>query len=298
MVGEGMKKKALRKDFFVEVRKSRNRFLSILFIVALGVSFYSGIQSAAPDMKRSGDVYFDREKLMDLKVVSTLGLTEEDLLELEKTEGIETAEGAYMTDVLCGEGDNQKVLHLESVTEDFQKLQPDEGTLPSKGDECFLDAQAAQAFDVHVGDTITVQEDGEESDSVLKRKTFTVAGIGGSPAYIAFSRGNTTLGSGEVLGFCYILPENFDMDVYTQVFLSVEGAEEEIAFTDAYDSLVATAKEKVEELSEKRCQVRYDEVTGEAQEKIDDAKQELADGRKESDEKLADAEKTLTDGEE
>ena len=149
-----------------------------------------------------------------------------------------------------------------------------------------------------MGDTITVQEDGEESDSVLKRKTFTVAGIGGSPAYIAFSRGNTTLGSGEVLGFCYILPENFDMDVYTQVFLSVEGAEEEIAFTDAYDSLVATAKEKVEELSEKRCQVRYDEVTGEAQEKIDDAKQELADGRKESDEKLADAEKTLTDGEE
>ena len=106
------------------------------------------------------------------------------------------------------------------------------------------------------------------------------------------------LGSGEVLGFCYILPENFDMDVYTQVFLSVEGAEEEVAFTDAYDSLVATAKEKVEELSEKRCQVRYDEVTSEAQEKIDDAKQELADGRKESDEKLADAEKTLTDGEE
>ena len=298
MVGEGMKKKALRKDFFVEVRKSRNRFLSILFIVALGVSFYSGIQSAAPDMKRSGDVYFDREKLMDLKVVSTLGLTEEDLLELEKTKGIEKAEGAYMTDVLCGEGDNQKVLHLESVTEDFQKLQPDEGALPSKADECFLDAQAAQAFDVHVGDTITVQEEGEERDSVLKRKTFTVAGIGGSPAYIAFSRGNTMLGSGEVLGFCYILPENFDMDVYTQVFLSVEGAEEEIAFTDAYDSLVATAKEKVEELSEKRCQVRYDEVTGEAQEKIDDAKQELADGRKESDEKLAAAEKTLTDGEE
>ena len=298
MVGEGMKKKALRKDFFVEVRKSRNRFLSILFIVALGVSFYSGIQSAAPDMKRSGDVYFDREKLMDLKVVSTLGLTEEDLLELEKTEGIEKAEGAYMTDVLCGEGDNQKVLHLESVTADFQKLQPDEGTLPSKADECFLDAQAAQAFAIHVGDTITVQEAGEKSDSVLKRKTFTVAGIGGSPAYIAFSRGNTTLGSGEVLGFCYILPENFDMDVYTQVFLSVEGAEEEVAFTDAYDSLVATAKEKVEELSEKRCQVRYDEITGEAQEKIDDAKQELADGRKESDEKLADAEKTLTDGEE
>ena len=291
MVGEGMKKKALRKDFFVEVRKSRNRFLSILFIVALGVSFYSGIQSAAPDMKRSGDAYFDREKLMDLKVVSTLGLTEEDLLELEKTKGIEKAEGAYMTDVLCGEGDNQKVLHLESVTEDFQKLQPDEGTLPSKADECFLDAQAAQAFDVHVGDTITVQEEGEESDSVLKRKTFTVAGIGGSPAYIAFSRGNTMLGSGEVLGFCYILPENFDMDVYTQVFSFGGRSRRGGCF---YGHLMIPwwrRQKKSRRALRKRCQVGNDEVTGEAQEKIDDAKQELADGRKNQDEKLADAEK-------
>ena len=70
MVGEGMKKKALRK-IFVKYEKSRNRFLSILFIVALGVSFYSGIQSAAPDMKRSGDVYFDRKTCGSLKVVST-----------------------------------------------------------------------------------------------------------------------------------------------------------------------------------------------------------------------------------
>lgn len=298
MVGEGMKKRALRKDFYMEVRKSLNRFLSIFFIVALGVAFYSGIQSAAPDMKESGDVYFDREKLMDLKVVSTLGLTDDDMTELQNTEGIETAEGAYMTDVLCGEGDNQKVLHLESITENFQKLQLDEGELPTKAGECFLDAQAAQAFDIHVGDTITVREDGEESDSVLKRDTFTVTGIGGSPAYLSFSRGNTTLGSGEVLGFCYVLPEDFDMEVYTQIFLSVEGAEEAVAFTDTYDSIVETAKAKVEELSEARCQARYDEITGEAQEKIDDAKQELADGKAESDEKLADAEKTITDGEE
>ena len=155
MVGEGMKKKALRKDFFVEVRKSRNRFLSILFIVALGVSFYSGIQSAAPDMKRSGDVYFDREKLMDLKVVSTLGLTEEDLLELEKTEGIETAEGAYMTDVLCGEGDNQKVLHLESVTEEFQKLQNSD------------DYTSLAAADVKFHDIIYAATDNQRLISIL-----------------------------------------------------------------------------------------------------------------------------------
>ena len=152
-----MKKRALRKDFYMEIKRSLNRFISIFFIVALGVAFYSGIQASSPDMAKSGDVYFDRQKLMDLKVVSTLGLTEDDVEALSALEGVRTVEGAYMTDVLYGEETNQKVIHMESITENFQKLQVEEGELPTASGECFLDASAAQKFDVHVGDTITVQ---------------------------------------------------------------------------------------------------------------------------------------------
>ena len=70
-----MKKRALRKDFYMEIRKSLGRFLSIFFIVALGVSFFSGIRASEPDMRISGDAYFDEKNLMDIKVISTMGLT-------------------------------------------------------------------------------------------------------------------------------------------------------------------------------------------------------------------------------
>ena len=297
MVGDAMRKRALRKDFYMEIRRSLNRFLSIFFIVALGVAFYSGIQSSAPDMEDTGDTYFDKYQLMDLKVVSTMGLTEEDVEVLLELESVEKAEGAYMTDVLYGEEAGQKVLHVESITENFQKLQAEQGELPSSADECFLDTRAAESLGIQLGDTITLREDGEEEDHVLKTRNFKVSGIGASSAYVSFGRGNTTLGSGEVTGFCYVLPEAFDMEVYVQIFLAVKGAEDTTAFTDSYDEVVDKARDQVKGIEDVRCQARYDEITGEAQEKIDDARQELEDGKKEAEEKLADAQAEIEDGE-
>ena len=99
MVGEKMKK-ALHKEFWMEIRKSKARFISIFLIVALGVAFFSGIQAASPDMRYSGDAYYDESNLMDLKVMGTMGLTEQDVSALKNVDGVETAEGAYSTDVL------------------------------------------------------------------------------------------------------------------------------------------------------------------------------------------------------
>ena len=82
-----MKKKALRKDFYMEIRKSMGRFLSIFFIVAIGCAFFAGIRSSEPDMRYSGDAYFDRKNLMDLQVISTMGLTDEDVEAIEKLDG-------------------------------------------------------------------------------------------------------------------------------------------------------------------------------------------------------------------
>ena len=90
-----MKKKALRKDFYMEIRKSMGRFLSIFFIVAIGCAFFAGIRSSEPDMRYSGDAYFDRKNLMDLQVISTMGLTDEDVEAIEKLDGIEKAEAGY-----------------------------------------------------------------------------------------------------------------------------------------------------------------------------------------------------------
>ena len=96
--------KALRKEFWMEIRKSKSRFISILLIVALGVAFFSGIQASSPDMRYSGDAYYDESSLMDIKVVGTMGLTSDDVSSIESIDGIESAEGAWSTDVMCGEG--------------------------------------------------------------------------------------------------------------------------------------------------------------------------------------------------
>lgn len=291
-----MKKRALRKDFYMEIKKSLNRFISIFLIVALGVAFYSGIQSAAPDMRYSGDAYFDMHKLMDLKVVGTLGLTEEDVEAVAAVRGIETAEPGYMTDVLCSVGTEQKVLHLESISETLNQLTADEGRLPEKAGELFVDIEFLDRFGYQIGDEITFFTE-EEKELPLKRTTFTIVGAGSSPLYISFNRGNTVLGNGELSGAGYILPEDFDSEVYTQLYLRVNEADELTAYTDAYDTLIETVLDRVEAISGERCEIRYAEVMEEAQKELADAKKELEDGKKEGESELADAKKELTDGE-
>lgn len=291
-----MKKKALRKDFYMEIKKSLNRFISIFLIVALGVAFYSGIQSAAPDMRYSGDAYFDAHRLMDLKVVGTLGLTDDDTAAIAAIKGIETVEPGYMTDALCSVGTEQKVLHLESVSETLNQLTASEGRLPEKAGEIFVDIEFLDNSGYQIGDEITFFTE-EEEELPLKKKAFTIVGAGSSPLYISFNRGNTTLGNGEISGAGYILPEDFDSEVYTQLYLSVHEADELTAYTDAYDTLIETVLDRVEAIAGERCEIRYAEVIDEAEKKLADAKQELEDGKKEGESELADAKQELIDGE-
>ena len=288
-------KKALHKDFWVEIRKTKARFISIFCIVALGVAFFSGIQASSPDMRLSGDAYYTESKMMDLKVMGTLGLTEEDVEAVRKVEGVEWAEGAWSTDVLCGEAEAQKVLHVEAVNEDVNTLTVAEGQLPEKSGECFLDVEFAEAQGYQIGDQIELREDTE--DPFLKKKTYTVTGLGRSPLYISFNRGNTTLGSGEVNGFAYVLPEDFDQEVFTQIYIRAHGVNQVTSYTDAYDRLIEKLQDKVEGIQAERCQIRYEDVMTEAEKELADAEKELLDGKKEAEEELADARKELEDGE-
>lgn len=292
MVGDGMK--ALHKDFWMEIRKSKARFISIFLIVALGVAFFSGIQASSPDMRYSGDAYYEAAKLMDLKIQGTLGLTQRDVKAVSDIDGVELAEGGYSTDVMSGEDDARKVLHLESISSNFNLLTADEGRIPEKSGEIFLDKPFAKNRGYKIGDTISVSEDGDSE--LLKKTTYTVVGIGSSPLYISFNRGNTTLGSGEVSGFGYILPEDFAQEAFTQIYIMVHESGDVISYTDAYDNLIRKIQKRVEGIEKEQCSLRYEEIVAEANEKLDDARKELEDGKKESEEKLGDAKKKLDDG--
>ena len=151
-----MKKRALRKDFYMEIRKNLGRFLSIFFIVAMGVAFFSGIRAAEPDMRYSGDAYFDRNEFMDIQVMGTLGITDKDVEAIRRVEGVEKAEPGYSADVLVDLDGNQKILHVSSIVENMNHFTPEEGTMPGNPGECLIDQDFAESAGLEVGDFITL----------------------------------------------------------------------------------------------------------------------------------------------
>ena len=307
-----MKKNVLRKDFIIEIKKTMGRFVSIFFIVALGVAFYSGIRASEPSMRITADQYFDDSELMDLKVMGTMGLTKADIKAIGKVSGIEAVEGGYSKDVLCPVGDNEKVVHMLSMQKNFNQVSVVKGRLPEKAGECLVDEDFLSYTDLKVGDTVTFHSgDGEALTDSLVTDTYKIVGIGNSPLYISFGRGSSTIGTGEISGFVVVDKASFDMDVYTEAYVKVSGAEEKTAFTDEYNNLSDAAKEAVSAIEEERCAVRKQEIVDEANEKLadsektvneksqelEDAKKELESGKSKAAEELEKAKQQLTDGE-
>lgn len=292
-----MRKKALHKDIRQEIKRTLPRFLSLFLMSALGVSFFSGVRASMPDMLSTTDGYLDDTGLFDLQAVSTMGLQEEDLGAVLDTEGVQEAELSYSSDLLCDSEGEQYVVHLMAQS-DMAQCQAEEGRLPEKADEIFLDAELAQALGCQIGDKITLYEEDQEGDKPegLAYGEFEITGIGSSPMYLSINRGSASVGNGQVTGFAVVLPEAFDMEVYTQMNIRLEGAGTLECYSDEYKELVSSVQAALEETAGVQCEWRYEQIYDEAQGKLADARAELEDGRATAQQELADARKTLDDG--
>ena len=290
-----MKMKPTSKDFYMEIRKSPGRFLSILFIVALGVAFFSGIRASEPDMRLTGDTYFDESNLMDIKALSTYGVTQDDVDAILKIDGVEHAEGAYSADFMQIVDKKQKVLHVISLQDEMNQVKLSDGQMPQKAGECLADQDAGYK----VGDTIKLRSGtSDEVIDTLTTDTLKVVGLCSSPMYISYGRGSATIGTGTISAFVMVPEETFDMDVYTEVYVQVKGAKNEVAFTDGYDKKVEKVLDQIEDITDERAEIRKQELVNEAQEKIDEAREELEQGRADAASELADAAAKIADAEE
>ena len=290
-----MKMKPTHKDFYMEIRKSPGRFLSILFIVALGVAFFSGIRASEPDMRLTGDTYFDESNLMDIKALSTYGVTQDDVDAILKIDGVEHAEGAYSADLMQIVDKKQKVLHVISLQDEMNQVKLSDGWMPQKAGECLADQDAGYK----VGDTIKLRSGtSDEVIDTLTTDTLKVVGLCSSPMYISYGRGSATIGTGTISAFVMVPEETFDMDVYTEVYVQVKGAKNEVAFTDGYDKKVEKVLDQIEDITDERAEIRKQELVNEAQEKIDEAREELEQGRADAASELADAAAKIADAEE
>ncbi len=278
----------------MEIRQSRGRFLSILFIVTLGVAFFSGIRASEPDMRLTGDAYFDEAELMDIKAICTYGVTEDDVEAMEAEEGVACAEGAYSADFLYSTKDAQQVLHVMSLQEKMNQITVSKGRMPESAGECLADDNSSFA----VGDQIRLESGTEdEVTDTLKTDTLEVVGLGNSPCYLSYGRGSSTVGDGSIRAFLIVPEDTFDMEVYSEVYMQVTGAKELLAFTDAYDGRVEEVLKRIEALADDRAVVRKDSLKDEANEKLEEAREELEDGRKEAKKKLDNAAKEIADAE-
>ena len=292
-----------QKNILRTFKGSKSRFIAIFAIVALGVGFLAGLLSTTPDMEDSMEEYLDGGNLFDLRVVSTLGLTEDDVAALEQVDGVAKAQGGKSADLLVEQDGSELVCRVHALPADpegedvINRLTLADGRWPENANECVVEAGVDtlnRSYDID--DTLTLDPDNENLSDTMNETTFTVVGVVHDTYYFSFEREPASVGSGAVQVILYVPDAAFATDYYTEAHLTVEGAAGLHSFDDEYSALVDTVADRVEAIEEVRCQARYDEVVGEAQAEIDDGWQEYYDGKAEADQELADAAQELADG--
>ena len=294
-------KKALMKDSVKEIKNTFKRFLSILMMAFLGVGFFAGVRATSPDMVDTLDKYYDSQNVYDIQVMSTLGLTDEDIEEISKIENVENVIGTFETDGKVEIDNTEKIIKIMCV-EDINKPKIIEGNLPQNIDECVVEPNFLTQNNKKIGDTIDVEientenEDGEEIEYLVNKK-LKIVGTVQSPLYISKDRGSSTLGAGKVNYYIYIDKDNVNAkDVYTNMYIKVKGANELETSSDDYKELVANTKSKIEEIKEDREKVRQNELINYATEKLNEAEKEFNDKKKEAEDEIAKAEAEIEDG--
>lgn len=283
--------KALRKDFYRQIKNTLNRFISLLLIVALGVAFYTGIRSSEPDMRISADKVYDECNMMDLRIVSEMGVTKDDVKAVAAVEGVELAEGAYVVDAVAKCNGDELTTHFMSYSSKINVPRIVQGEIPKQDNECLIDANFAEDHGVTPGDLITV-----ENENIIG-KAYKVTGFFTLGNYLTNNKGSSTVGTGNINLLVILNDSQFDMDCYTDIYVTIKGAKGLESYSDEYDNLVSRVSDKIEkEIADEREKNRYNEIVEEpkkelesAQKTLDEKQENYADGVK----KLEKAEKTI-----
>ena len=308
--------KVLITDALRTVKKSRSRFVSIIAIVALGVSFFAGINAAAPDMKDTISEYIHSSNAMDIQIISTAGLTENDLSVIRTINGIEYAEGERFVDGVClvdGKKisdidgsemtlrifpiDANKAINNTNGQNDVTYLnRPEliEGSWPTSPNQCLVDSsRLSTPEEFKIGATITVEGDGTDIASSLQNTEFTVVGIIRTPRYISYERGNTTIGTGKLGTFIYVPQENLISEYFSAVNIKLTGSENYDPFSEDYANFVKPYKDYLQSISAELLGTRISSLKGQYASKVAQGEIDYATNKAQIETELANAKKQV-----
>lgn len=267
----------LFKDTFREIKKSKGRFLSVFAIITLGVSFFTGIKVASPVMEVTADKYYDQNDLMDLTVVSNLGLTDKDINSISKIDGISNVYPTYSKEVLTSIGTNQLALKVHGLPEKsnsdyINKIRITEGRYPKSDGECLIE----DSKDIPLGSTIKIYGDNNEDlSTTLKHNEYKVVGKVETPYYIAKAKGSSNIGSGTLNSFIMVLNNEFKLNNYTESYITVDEAKGLNSYSKEYEDKVQNIEDKLVDLGKDRASLRYKEIIKDANEKLSEGKSKL-----------------------
>ncbi len=274
--------KTFNKNIFRTIKGSLGRYVAIMAIIALGVGFFSGIKVTKPSMVASLNDYYSDTNLFDYRLISTYGFTDDEVGKLSEEEYVLRAEGAYSTDFLYIQEDGvETALKALSVPLEINTLVVKEGRLPQKGNECVLDASEidTESFGSElIGSTIAIASSNtEDVRESFKYEEYTVVGLVYSPLYVNFQRGTTSLGNGKLNGFMYILPEGFDMEYYTEMYVDCQDEYDiyQEEYQDYIDQLTPVVEEQLLKNATERVEELRDDIDEEYEKAVDEIKEEV-----------------------
>ena len=258
-------KKALLKNSVKEIKNTYKRFISILLMAFLGVGFFAGLRATSPDMLRTIDNYYKEQNVYDIQVLSTLGLTSNDVEEISKIENVERVSKSYEIDGKI-DIDNKEIITKFITIEDVNKPILLNGNMPQNQDECLVEESFLTSNNKKIGDTITVdiediQNDDGEKIKYLKTNELKIVGTVKSPLFIARDRGTSKLGSGKINYYIYIPENNINAsDIYTNIYVTVKDAKKYETSSKEYEDYIEEVKENIEQIKEKQEKERQSHI--------------------------------------
>ena len=294
-----MKISAFSKDILRTISKERKRFVAIIIITILGVTMFSGLMAACKDLRKSADIFFDRQKLHDFNIVSTLGLTDDDVETLLGVSGVSEAEGIYTKDVQVVFGDNTVGVSVHTLTKSgIDEPYVLKGHLPENAGETAVTQEFLNKSGLSLGDKFKIDETlGEDEDSSFKNTEFTISAVVIDVTSVDNPNGNTSFRTNGTSSInIFVLPEAIDSDIYTSILLTLDNTADMFCYSDEYESTTASFKRYIEdEIKEQREKARYEAVVSDAESELEDAKSEANAELAKAYKELEDAEKKLQD---
>ncbi|MGH4050105.1 MAG: FtsX-like permease family protein [Clostridium sp.] len=293
-------KKTFFKNLFRDIKKTFSRFLSIVIIIAIGVAFYAGVRATSPDMKKSADAYFNEAGFMDFKLISTFGITKDDLSEVGKLKGVDKVEGSYSIDVIVEKDKHSLVLNVNSVPvkNGINQMKIVTGKAVTSSNEVVVEKGFLKANNFKIGDVIELKsgEDTSIGDS-LKISKFKIVGEALSPLYLSAQRQLSSVGNGSVKGFIYIQPDVFKSEFYTEMYLKMDSgiSKNSLILNDKYKIDSKNMEQSLKDIGVIRSKAQYTQIVTDANSEINTAEDKLNKSKQEAADKFKDGYKKLSD---